>query len=195
MGQYWTSNFTWTMLGTSSLEVSWFLWRFSTVEKWAAHSSWLGRCLYLPSQPPIESCGLWGEATRCLPITVREAQAIFNTLESLLSNSRNTRFDAFVDNKALLHSWERQVFKSSAISGILRDIFTFTMYRYLSLNLMYMPSKVNPADAPSRSLSDIVPLVLLPGIKWTQPLALTLLTWWLSRSMYNLIMIAPVVLL
>ena len=103
----------------------------------------------------MESRGFWDEATRCLPIAVREAQAIFNTLESLLSNTRNTQFDAFVDNKALLHSWERQVFKSSAISGILRDIFTFTTSRYLSLNLMYMPSKVNPADAPSRSLSDL----------------------------------------
>ena len=51
----------------------------------------------------MESRGLWDEATRCLPIAVKEAQAFFNTLESLLSNTHNAQIDAFVDIKALLH--------------------------------------------------------------------------------------------
>ena len=97
----------------------------------------------------------WSEATRCLPIAVKEAQALFNTLESLCSDTHNARINAFVDNMALLHSWERQVSKSSAMSDILKDIFSFTLSRNLSLNLMYVPSKDNPADAPSRSLSDL----------------------------------------
>ena len=86
---------------------------------------------------------------------MKEAQVLFNTLKSLLSNTHNARIDVFVDNKALLHSWERQVSKSSAISDNLKDIFSFTMCRNLSLNLMCVPSKHNPADAPSRSLSDL----------------------------------------
>ena len=86
---------------------------------------------------------------------MKEAQALFNTLESFLSNTHDARIDAFVDNKALLHNWERKVSKSPAISDILKDIFSFTMSRNLSLNLMYVPSKNNPADAPSRSLSDL----------------------------------------
>ena len=52
----------------------------------------------------MESRGFWDEATRCLPIAVKEAQALFNTLESLLSNTHNVQIDTFVDNKALLHS-------------------------------------------------------------------------------------------
>ena len=108
-----------------------------------------------PGQPPMQSRGLWSEATRCLPIAVKEAQALFNTLESLCSDTHNARIDAFVDNMALLHSWERQVSKSSAMSDILKDIFSFTLSRNLSLNLMYVPSKDNPPDAPSRSLSDL----------------------------------------
>ena len=125
-----------------------------TLHSDASFSGW-GVCLNLPGQPPLESRGLWDEATRCLPIAVKEAKALFNTLESLLSNTHNARIDAFVDNKSLLYSWERQVSKSSAISDILKDIFSFTMSRNLSLNLMYVPSKDNPADAPSRSLSDL----------------------------------------
>ena len=125
-----------------------------TLHSDSSFSGW-GGCLNLPGQPPLESRGLWDEATRCLPIVVKEAKALFNTLESLLSSTHNARIDAFVDNKSLLYRWERQVSKSSAISDILKDIFSFTMSRNLSLNLMYVPSKDNPADAPSRSLSDL----------------------------------------
>ena len=46
---------------------------------------------------------------------------------------------------------------------------------------------------PGACLILIVPLVPLPGIKWRQPLALTPLIWWLSRSMYK--QVALVVLL
>ena len=95
-----------------------------TLHSDASFSGW-GGCL--PGQPPLESRGLWDEATRCLPIAVKQAKALFNTLESLLSSTHNARIDAFVDNKSLLYSWERQVSKSSAISDILKDIFSFTM--------------------------------------------------------------------
>ena len=125
-----------------------------TLHSDASFSGW-GGCLNLPGQPPLESRGVWDEATRCLPTAVKEAKALFNTLESLLSSTHNARIDAFVDNRSLLYSWERQVSKSSAISDILKDIFSFTMSRNLSLNLIYVPSKDNPADAPSRSLSDL----------------------------------------
>ena len=104
----------------------------------ASFSGW-GGCLNLPGQPAIESRGLW----------------LFNALESLLFNTNNVRIDTFVDNKALLHSSGRQVSKSSSIYDILKDIFSFTMSRRSSLNLMYVPSKVNPVDAPSRYLSDL----------------------------------------
>ena len=137
-GQYPASNFTRTTSGTSSLEVSWFLGSFSPVESerhihLTLHSDasfpGLGGRLNLPGQPPIESRGLWGEATRCLSIAVKEAQALFKALESFLSNTLNTRIDAFVDNTALLPSWEREVSNSSAISDILKDFFAFTMSR------------------------------------------------------------------
>ena len=112
----------------------------------------------------MESRGLWDVATRCLPIAVKEVQALFNTLESLLSNTRNARIDVFVDNKALLHSWERQVSKSSAISQILKDISSFTMSRKLSLSKC-LPKITLQMLLPEACLILIVPLVPLPGIK------------------------------
>ena len=54
----------------------------------------------------------WDEADRERPIIVKEIQAVRLTLENLLDRSANTRVDVFVDNKALVSSWENQVSKS-----------------------------------------------------------------------------------
>lgn len=60
-----------------------------------------------------------------------------------LRSSYNARVDAFVDNKVLLHSWERQVSRSPANSDILKSIFSFTVAWDLSLNLIHVPSRKN----------------------------------------------------
>ena len=61
----------------------------------------------------------------------------------------------FVDNKALVSSWESQVAKSPEVSGVMKSIFQFSLSRNLSLSLQYVPSRSNPADSPSRTLSDL----------------------------------------
>ena len=73
-----------------------------TLHSDASFSGW-GGCLNLPGQPPLELRGLWDEATRCLPIAVKEAKALFNTQSTLsqLARTHNARIDAFVDNKSL----------------------------------------------------------------------------------------------
>ena len=77
------------------------------------------------------------------------------TLENLLDRSANTRVDVFVDNKALVSSWENQVSKSPEVSGVMKSIFQFSLARNLSLSFQYVPSQSNPADSPSRTLSDL----------------------------------------
>lgn len=81
--------------------------------------------------------------------------ALFNTVQCLLDQSFNSRVDVFVDNKVLLDSWEKQISKSPIISDTLKDLFLFTMAHNLSLSLHYVPSHLNPADQPSRVLSDL----------------------------------------
>ena len=61
------------------------------------------------------------------------------------------------------------------------------MARNLSPNLIYVSSRKNIADTPSQSFFS----VLLPGIKWTQLLALTVSIWRLFRLTCK--SIAPVV--
>ena len=102
----------------------------------ASFSGW-GACLKLPGEAPVET------------------RALFNAVQCLLAQSFNARVDVFVDNKVLLDSWEKQISKSPIISDTLKDLFLFTMAHNLSLSLHYVPSHLNPADQPSRVLSDL----------------------------------------
>ena len=60
-----------------------------------------------------------------------------------------------VDNKALVSSWESQVSKSPEVSDVMKSIFQFSLSRNLSISLRYVPFRSNPADSPSRRLSDL----------------------------------------
>ena len=71
-----------------------------------------GGYLFSPGQPEVVIRGYWDEADRGRPIIVKEIQALRLTLENLLHRSENTRVDVFVDNKALVSSWESQVSRS-----------------------------------------------------------------------------------
>ena len=74
----------------------------------ASNFGW-GGCLFSPGRPKVVIRGYWDEADRGRPIIVKEIQALRLTLENLLHRSENARVDVFVDNKALVSSWESQV--------------------------------------------------------------------------------------
>ena len=85
--------------------------------------------------------GYSNEADRRRPIIVKEIQALRRTLENLLHRSKNTRVDVFVDNKALVSSWESQVSNSPEVSEVMKSIFQFSLSRSLS-SLQYVPSRI-----------------------------------------------------
>ena len=117
----------------------------------ASNTGW-GGSLHQPGKSPLETRGYWDTTERKLPIIVKESLALLRTLENLLHTHSNTRIDAFVDNKALLASWDNQVSKSPVISSVMKSIFQFVFKRNILLSLHYVPSKENPADSPSRTL-------------------------------------------
>lgn len=120
----------------------------------ASNFGW-GGCLFIPGRPEVVVRGYWDVADRERPIIVKETQALRLTLENLLHRSGDSRVDVFVDNKALVSSWENQVSRSPEVSDIMKSIFQFSFSRNLSLSLQYVPSSSNPADSPSRVLSDL----------------------------------------
>lgn len=87
------------------------------------------------------------------PIHLKEAEALLATLRSVQAVIAGHRVDAYVDNVALLHAWGKQGCRDIQLARILKSIFKVVTEVNVDLNLHYVPSAKNPADAPSRSLS------------------------------------------
>ena len=110
--------------------------------------------LKVPDKEEKTLRGYWDDDTRQLPIAVREARALLHTLESVGEIIANSRVDCFIDNKVVVSCWERQLSQMPALSSVMKDIFSLTLKFNLALKTFFVPSRENPADFPSRSLSD-----------------------------------------
>lgn len=87
------------------------------------------------------------------PIHVKEGLAVLKTLEAWGVRIQNSRLDVFSDNQALIKAWERQGSKSREFNNVLKSLFQLSNKLNLDLQLLYIPTSENPADAPSRSLN------------------------------------------
>ena len=87
------------------------------------------------------------------PIHLKETQALINGLKSVSDVVRDHRVDAYVDNLACVQAWEKRTFKDLALNELMKDLFNFTVEFNVDLRLYYIPSKENPADSLSRTLS------------------------------------------
>ena len=114
-----------------------------------------GGLIKIPGKEEQPIRGYWDDSTRHLPIAVREAKALLFTLESLGTSVANTRLDCSIDNKAVVSSWQKQASKNPALSLVMKCIFQLTVRFNLALAISFVPSADNPADRPSRTLSDI----------------------------------------
>lgn len=87
------------------------------------------------------------------PIHLKEADALYKTLLSLVDKFANHRVDALVDNQAVVASWEREGGRCSELNDIMKSIFVLCQKKNIDLHLQYIPTDMNPADSGSRLLS------------------------------------------
>lgn len=87
------------------------------------------------------------------PIHVKEAEAVEKTLVSLSGKIKDHRVDVLVDNQVVIASWEKGGSRSSDLNDVFKSIFHVCQTMNIDLHLLYIPSKCNPADIPSRILS------------------------------------------
>lgn len=120
----------------------------------ASATGW-GGTICFPGDPVTVVQGLWNPQERSQSVAVREAQALFHTLVAAGSRLHNARVDCHVDNQVLISSWNRGGSKCPDITRVLKDIFTLTLSCNVHLTLFYISSQANPADGPSRVLSDL----------------------------------------
>ena len=114
----------------------------------------MGGSYQIPWGPTRHDQRLWTASTRLSPIVVKEALTLVNVLsagEHLISNAR---VDAYTDNTAFIHSWGKQGGKNTELNSVLKSLCDISLRCNSHIKLYFTPSARNPADAPSRVLSD-----------------------------------------
>ena len=126
---------------------------------------WGGR-VSLPQQDDVEVSDFWPENMRHLPIMVLEAYALLNVLKAFIEYLRSSRVDANVDNSSLIAAWNNEGCRSLELNRAIKDIFSVTLKADIMLNLIYVPSADNVADACSRSIRKSDAMLSEPA--WSQ---------------------------
>ena len=94
----------------------------------------------------------WSEEEKKFPIMVLEAMALLKVLRAAKGQIKGQRVDSKVDNMSLYHAFYNEGCQSRELKGILKDIFNFQLENDVVLNLAFVSSENNLADAPSRVL-------------------------------------------
>ena len=106
-----------------------------------------------PKESRVCISDYWPASLVDLDINVKETKALSNTLFSFGDKLRDARVDAYVDNQALVRAWQSQAARSSSFSDALKELSNTVLSLNLHLSVLYVPSRENPADHPSRRLS------------------------------------------
>ncbi|KAK3731002.1 hypothetical protein QZH41_006641 [Actinostola sp. cb2023] len=119
----------------------------------ASNFAWAG-VIEVPSQESLKVRDYWSSGIKTSPIVVKEATALVHILRAGKHLVANSRVDAHTDNLAFLQSWKKQGGKNQELNDVLKQLHSLLLESNISLNLCYVPSRQNPADAPSRTFSD-----------------------------------------
>jgi hypothetical protein len=115
----------------------------------ASGSGW-GASVFL--QETVTTSDYWSDEERAHDIATREALALDKTLLSFSDSLQNAWVDAQVNNMSVVCAWPNRG-RSVALNSVMKQLFFTTTKLNISLHLNFVPSRANPADAPSRRLS------------------------------------------
>ena len=115
----------------------------------ASNSGW-GGVFSEKSGNSVQVLDYWSSVDSSQPIIIREALALKNTLRAGAACLAASRVDAHVDSLPLVRAWTNQGIKSKALTDVVQAIYETSLQFNIALSLVYVPSKGNFADAPSR---------------------------------------------
>lgn len=112
---------------------------------WGGVANSAQRCLTIRDYWPSHQCSL--------NINSKEVLALSNELESFGATFNHCWIDVFTKSQVLLSAWTRQVARSHELLSSLKRLFLVVPSHNINLHLHYIPSRQNPADRLSRTLS------------------------------------------
>ena len=101
----------------------------------------------------LESRDYWIDSSQ--DINVLETRALLHSLLSFRHHLSSRRVDVHTDSLVLKSALANDGCKNQDINNVLKDIFDCCREFNFSLDVHYVPSRENPADIPSRKVSDI----------------------------------------
>ena len=84
-----------------------------------------------------------------------EAKALVRSLLAFRDHVRNSRVDIHTDNRTLMASLDNFGCKNSAVNDSVKEILECSRQLNLAIDVHYVPSRDNMADAPSRACLDL----------------------------------------
>ena len=100
----------------------------------------------------VESKDYWVDNSQ--HINVLEAQALLNSLRSFGNRIGSCRVDVHTDSLVLKSALLKDGCRNSDINSVIKDILDCCREFNFSLDVHHVPSSENPADFPSRNVSD-----------------------------------------
>jgi len=76
-------------------------------------------------------------------------------LDAFKSRIRNSRVHVHTDSRALLGSWQSEGGSNTEINDVIKAVLRCSQEFNFSIDMQYVPSTENPANAPSRRQSDL----------------------------------------
>lgn len=125
----------------------------------ASKRAWGG--VLLTDSGKIEARDFWRDESRS--INYLEAKALLCALDAFKGRIRNSRVDVHTDSMSLLGTWQSEGGKNSSINDVIKAILRCSQEFNFLIDMQYVPSAENPADAPSRQFSDLAPLLRRRG--------------------------------
>ena len=158
----------WSFVDTFTEPVPYLLQQHVTISLCTDASGYgWGATVTLPSGPTVLR-DYWTSELLRHDICCKEGLAVLFALQSLEEAITCRRVDVKVDNEGLALAWAGLRSKSVELTGVLQSLFLLTIDLRISLQLQWIPTHVNPADAPSRDLqrSDAMLAVPLRARLW-----------------------------
>ena len=84
-----------------------------------------------------------------------ESKALLNALVAFQARSSNSRVDVHIDTRVPKSALDGDGCRNSTINDVVKDIFRNSRDFNFRVQTFYVPSSRNPADEPSRNLSDL----------------------------------------
>ena len=143
----------WRFLDTWQGKLAWKTERHLTISIFTDASLYKYGGVICIDSKMVQVSDFWDGSMRKLPIMVLEGYALLSVLKAFKSHVAGKRIDCQVDSQVLIQTWENEGSRSRDMNDVIKGLFNFALENDCTLKLVYVPSKENLADFPSRELN------------------------------------------